>query len=32
MPFEEFERLPTRSDVLDFFQKNFPDAIPLMGE
>lgn len=32
MSFEEFEKLPTRSDVLDFFQKNFPDAIPLMGE
>lgn len=32
MSFEEFEKLPTRSDVLDFFQKNFPDAIPLIGE
>lgn len=32
MSFEEFEKLPTHSDVLDFFQKNFPDAIPLMGE
>ncbi|KAM7336570.1 hypothetical protein ACRRTK_005063 [Alexandromys fortis] len=32
MPFEEFENLPTNYDVLNFFQKNFPDAIPLMGE
>ncbi|CAO2638545.1 Kynurenine 3-monooxygenase [Lemmus lemmus] len=32
MSFEEFENLPTNSDVLNFFQKNFPDAIPLMGE
>ncbi|MEJ1270416.1 kynurenine 3-monooxygenase (kynurenine 3-hydroxylase) [Cricetulus griseus] len=32
MSFEDFEKLPTSDDVLDFFQKNFPDAIPLMGE
>ncbi|XP_012299152.3 LOW QUALITY PROTEIN: kynurenine 3-monooxygenase [Aotus nancymaae] len=32
MPFEEFEELLTSSDVLDFFQKYFPDAIPLIGE
>uniref|UniRef100_A0A2K6TVS6 Kynurenine 3-monooxygenase n=1 Tax=Saimiri boliviensis boliviensis TaxID=39432 RepID=A0A2K6TVS6_SAIBB len=32
MPFEEFEKLLTSSDVLDFFQKYFPDAIPLIGE
>uniref|UniRef100_A0A8C8TGI4 Kynurenine 3-monooxygenase n=1 Tax=Peromyscus maniculatus bairdii TaxID=230844 RepID=A0A8C8TGI4_PERMB len=32
MPFEEFEKLLTSDDVLDFFQRNFPDAIPLMGE
>ncbi|XP_004619072.2 kynurenine 3-monooxygenase [Sorex araneus] len=32
MPFEEFEKLVTSSDVLNFFQKYFPDSIPLMGE
>ncbi|XP_059533832.1 kynurenine 3-monooxygenase isoform X2 [Myotis daubentonii] len=32
MPFEEFEKLPTSRDVLDFFHKYFPDAVPLMGE
>uniref|UniRef100_A0A8C5UNU6 Kynurenine 3-monooxygenase n=1 Tax=Microcebus murinus TaxID=30608 RepID=A0A8C5UNU6_MICMU len=32
MPFEEFEKILTSSDVLDFFQKYFPDAIPLIGE
>ncbi|XP_053461699.1 kynurenine 3-monooxygenase isoform X2 [Nycticebus coucang] len=32
MPFEEYEKLLTSSDVLDFFQKYFPDAIPLIGE
>ncbi|XP_006868642.1 PREDICTED: kynurenine 3-monooxygenase [Chrysochloris asiatica] len=32
MPFEEFEKLLTRGDVLDFFQKYFPDSIPLIGE
>nr|XP_017530418.2 LOW QUALITY PROTEIN: kynurenine 3-monooxygenase [Manis javanica] len=31
MPFEEFEKLLTGSDVLDFFQKYFPDSIPLIG-
>ncbi|XP_062066649.1 kynurenine 3-monooxygenase isoform X2 [Lepus europaeus] len=31
MPFEEFEKLLTGSDVLDFFQKHFPDSIPLIG-
>lgn len=32
MPFEEFEKLLTGSDVLGFFQKYFPDSIPLIGE
>ncbi|KAF5914085.1 hypothetical protein HPG69_010244, partial [Diceros bicornis minor] len=32
MPFEEFEKLLTSSDVLAFFQKYFPDSIPLIGE
>ncbi|KAB1258859.1 Kynurenine 3-monooxygenase [Camelus dromedarius] len=32
MPFEEFEKLLTSSDVLDFFQKYFPDSIPLIGK
>ncbi|KAL6042236.1 hypothetical protein STEG23_021557, partial [Scotinomys teguina] len=32
MSFEGFEKLQTSDDVLDFFQRNFPDATPLMGE
>ncbi|XP_024431740.2 LOW QUALITY PROTEIN: kynurenine 3-monooxygenase [Desmodus rotundus] len=32
MPFEEFEKLQTSRDVLDFFHKRFPDAVPLIGE
>ncbi|XP_004711821.1 kynurenine 3-monooxygenase [Echinops telfairi] len=32
MPFEEFEKLLTGSDVLDFFKTYFPDSIPLIGE
>ncbi|XP_059002686.1 LOW QUALITY PROTEIN: kynurenine 3-monooxygenase [Mustela lutreola] len=32
MPFEEFEKLVTNSDVMDFFQKYFADSIPLIGE
>uniref|UniRef100_A0A8C2VGU4 Kynurenine 3-monooxygenase n=1 Tax=Chinchilla lanigera TaxID=34839 RepID=A0A8C2VGU4_CHILA len=32
MPFEEFEKLLTSNDVLDFFQKYFPDFIPLIGK
>nr|KAF6399807.1 kynurenine 3-monooxygenase [Molossus molossus] len=32
MPFEEFEKLLTSRDVLDFFYKYFPDSVPLMGE
>ncbi|XP_074766950.1 kynurenine 3-monooxygenase [Athene noctua] len=32
MPFEEFEKLTTGEQVLNFFQTYFPDAIPLIGE
>uniref|UniRef100_U3J2X4 Kynurenine 3-monooxygenase n=1 Tax=Anas platyrhynchos platyrhynchos TaxID=8840 RepID=U3J2X4_ANAPP len=32
MPFEEFEKLTTGEQVLDFFQTYFPDSIPLIGE
>ncbi|XP_054432684.1 LOW QUALITY PROTEIN: kynurenine 3-monooxygenase [Pteronotus mesoamericanus] len=32
MPFEEFEKLQTSGDVLDFFHKYFLDSIPLIGE
>ncbi|XP_040559934.1 kynurenine 3-monooxygenase isoform X8 [Gallus gallus] len=32
MPFEEFEKLVTGEQVLDFFQTYFPDSIPLIGE
>ncbi|KAL4641262.1 kynurenine 3-monooxygenase [Arapaima gigas] len=31
MPFDEFEKITTEEQVLDFFQRYFPDAIPLMG-
>lgn len=32
MPFAKFAMLDTTEKLLDFFQKNFPDAIPLIGE
>ncbi|XP_067404894.1 kynurenine 3-monooxygenase isoform X3 [Emydura macquarii macquarii] len=32
MPFEDFERLTTGDQVLDFFQTYFPDSIPLIGQ
>uniref|UniRef100_A0A8C9EJH0 Kynurenine 3-monooxygenase n=1 Tax=Pavo cristatus TaxID=9049 RepID=A0A8C9EJH0_PAVCR len=32
MPFEEFEKLMTGEQVLDFFKTYFPDSIPLIGE
>lgn len=31
MPFEEFEKITTGDEVIDFFQKYFPDTIPLIG-
>ncbi|KAM9847491.1 kynurenine 3-monooxygenase [Aulostomus maculatus] len=31
MPFEEFEKITTGDKVIEFFQKYFPDAIPLIG-
>ncbi|KAL7889762.1 hypothetical protein AOLI_G00020200 [Acnodon oligacanthus] len=31
MPFEEFEKITTGDELLGFFQKNFPDSIPLIG-
>ncbi|KAM4607104.1 kynurenine 3-monooxygenase [Polymixia lowei] len=31
MPFDEFEKITTEDEVIGFFQKYFPDAIPLMG-
>lgn len=31
MPFEEFEKITTGNEVIDFFQEYFPDAIPLIG-
>ncbi|XP_051869197.1 kynurenine 3-monooxygenase isoform X2 [Pristis pectinata] len=31
MPFEEFEKLTTGDEVLQFFKKYFPDSIPLIG-
>ncbi|XP_075790273.1 kynurenine 3-monooxygenase isoform X2 [Pelodiscus sinensis] len=32
MPFEDFERLTTGDQVLEFFQAYFPDSVPLIGE
>ncbi|XP_072293406.1 kynurenine 3-monooxygenase [Eucyclogobius newberryi] len=32
MPFEEFEKVTTGEEVLEFFSKYFPDAIPLIGD
>lgn len=31
MPFEEFEKITTGDQVIEFFQQYFPDAIPLIG-
>ncbi|KAK3573460.1 hypothetical protein QTP86_024674 [Hemibagrus guttatus] len=31
MPFEEFEKITTGDELLSFFQKYFPDSIPLLG-
>uniref|UniRef100_A0A8C4F9X2 Kynurenine 3-monooxygenase n=1 Tax=Dicentrarchus labrax TaxID=13489 RepID=A0A8C4F9X2_DICLA len=31
MPFEEFEKITTGDEVIQFFQRYFPDAIPLIG-
>ncbi|CAC5358463.1 KMO [Mytilus coruscus] len=32
MPFENFNQVKTEDDVMDFFQRMFPDSIPLIGE
>eukprot|EP00126_Sphaerothecum_destruens_P005941 Sdes_comp19126_c0_seq2m9846 len=32
MPFEIFESLKTSDDLIHFFHRNFPDAIPLIGK
>ncbi|CAI9724834.1 kynurenine 3-monooxygenase-like [Octopus vulgaris] len=31
MPFELFESLHTKDDLLNFFEKTFPDSLPLIG-
>ncbi|XP_013876616.1 kynurenine 3-monooxygenase [Austrofundulus limnaeus] len=31
MPFEDFEKITTGDEVIEFFRKHFPDAIPLIG-
>ncbi|XP_029306043.1 kynurenine 3-monooxygenase [Cottoperca gobio] len=31
MPFDEFEKINTGDEVIEFFQKYFPDTIPLIG-
>ncbi|XP_077470301.1 kynurenine 3-monooxygenase [Stigmatopora argus] len=31
MPFEEFEKITSGDEVIEFFQKYFPDSIPLIG-
>ncbi|ESO86802.1 hypothetical protein LOTGIDRAFT_220321 [Lottia gigantea] len=32
MPFKNFESLKTKDDIIEFFQKYFPDSIPLLEE
>jgi kynurenine 3-monooxygenase len=32
MPFEKFEVLTTREELLSFFHSTFPDSVGLMGE
>ncbi|XP_076100303.1 kynurenine 3-monooxygenase-like [Mytilus galloprovincialis] len=32
MPFENFNQIKNEDDVMDFFQRMFPDSIPLIGE
>ncbi|KAL9957905.1 hypothetical protein ACROYT_G034860 [Oculina patagonica] len=32
LPFDQFDKLKTREDVLNFFQAEFPDFLSLMGE
>jgi len=32
MPFENFERIQSFADLLNFFSTYFPDSIPLIGE
>ncbi|XP_053088876.1 kynurenine 3-monooxygenase isoform X2 [Pangasianodon hypophthalmus] len=31
MPFEEFEKITTDDELMNFFQKYFPDSLPLLG-
>lgn len=31
MPFENFKKLDTEEKLLEFFEKYFPDSIPLIG-
>uniref|UniRef100_A0A8B9JBD1 Kynurenine 3-monooxygenase n=1 Tax=Astyanax mexicanus TaxID=7994 RepID=A0A8B9JBD1_ASTMX len=31
MPFEDFEKITTGDELIAFFQKHFPDSIPLIG-
>ncbi|KAF3842463.1 hypothetical protein F7725_024414 [Dissostichus mawsoni] len=31
MPFDEFEKITTEDEVMEFFQEYFPDTIPLIG-
>ncbi|XP_046858912.1 kynurenine 3-monooxygenase-like [Xenia sp. Carnegie-2017] len=32
LPFKSFDEIKTKEDILAFFQKEFPDSIPLYGE
>lgn len=32
MPFEKFEEIKTQDEVLAFFEREFPDAIPIIGQ
>ena len=31
MPFKNFEAIKTEQDIVDFFDTQFPDAVPLLG-
>lgn len=32
MPFEQFNKIKNDEELLNFFRKNFADALPLIGE
>jgi len=32
MPFEKFDEIKTTDQIMSFFEKEFPDFIPLIGQ